>query len=309
MDRLEQYRVFIRVAEMSSFIKAAHSLELPRATVSAAVQQLENSLGVRLLHRTTRNVHLTPDGAHLIIKIRELLTHAEEVEQHFLTQQSQINGRLSVDVPSRLARRLIAPSLPGLMRRYPRLQVFLSSTDRTIDPVKEGIDCVVRVGTLIDSSLAVRPLGKLALVNCASPDYVSEHGQPSSIDDLTDYHVMIGYASPTTGRELPWEYLDEQGRHITLDLPSRVLVNNAENYIACCLAGLGMIQIPRYDVAHLLTSGELVELLPELRPPSMPVSLLYPHRRQRSRKLALFAEWFGQLIEPHLEHTEPGTRI
>ncbi|NQD95086.1 LysR family transcriptional regulator [Pseudomonas sp. CrR25] len=301
MDKLDQYRVFIRVAEMSSFIKAAHALELPRASVSEAVQQLEAQLGVRLLHRTTRRVQLTPDGAQLLDRARELLAYAEDIDLLFQSQQGQVSGRLTVDVPSRIARRLIAPALPGLLHRYPRLQVLLSSTDRSIDLVKEGVDCVVRVGALVDSSLAVRPLGRIALINCASPGYLRDHPPPRGPSELVDHHVMVGYASPTTGRELPWEYLNDQGTVTTLQLASRVIVNNAENYIACCQADLGLIQIPRFDVQHLLDSGELVEVMPEHRAESMPVSLLYPHRRQRSRRLAAFANWFEQLMKPHFE--------
>lgn len=301
MDKLDQYRVFIQVAEMGSFIKAANALELPRASVSAAVQQLESHLGVRLLHRTTRNVQLTSDGKQLLERVRELLAKAEEIEQSFQAQQSQISGRLIIDVPSRIARRLIAPALPNLLRRYPDLQLMLSSTDRIIDPVKEGVDCVVRVGTLSDSSLAVRRLGNIALINCASPAYLHRYGQPQHPNVLSNGHLMIGYCSPSTGRELPWEYLDHQGQLVELQPSSRVQVNNAENYIACCLAGLGLMQIPRFVVQHLLDSNRLVEVLQEHRPPAMPVSLLYPHRQQRSQRLGAFIDWFEQLMDAHYE--------
>ncbi|MNT38081.1 LysR substrate binding domain protein [compost metagenome] len=111
----------------------------------------------------------------------------------------------------------------------------------------------------------------------------------------------MGYASPKTGRELPWEYLPGDGSEQVFYVPSRVVVNNAESYIACCLAGLGLIQIPRFDVQHLLDSGQLVEVMPTCRAASMPVSLLYPHRRQRSRRLAVFQEWFEALMQPHLD--------
>lgn len=301
MDKLEQYRVFLQIAEMGSFIKAANALELPRASVSAALQQLESQLGVRLLHRTTRNVRLTPDGSQLLERIRELLALAEDIEQSTQGTSNQVSGRLKIDVPSRIARRLIAPALPPLLRRHPHLQLLLSSTDRAIDLVKEGVDCVLRVGTLSDSSLAARPLGNLALINCASPAYLREHGEPQQADDLEGNHWMIGYASPTSGREMPWEYVDENGEQCELRPASRVIVNNAENYIACCLAGLGLIQIPRFDVQHLLASGELVEVMPQQRAAAMPIALLYPHRRQRSRRLAVLIEWLEQLMAPHLE--------
>lgn len=300
MDKLEQYRVFIQVADMGSFIKAAHVLELPRATVSSAVQQLETGLGTRLLHRTTRHVQLTADGAILLERARRLLADASELSQLFQHRQVDVSGRLNIDVPSRIARRLIVPALPQWLAQYPDLQLALGACDRSIDLVQEGIDCAIRVGSLADSSLIARPLGRLALINCASPAYLTEHGEPRSHQDLQNGQWMVGYASPDTGREQPWEYLQE-GREHLLGLPSRVIVNNVENYIACCRQGLGLIQVPRFDVQHLLERGELVQVLHELPVAPMEISALYPDRRHRSRRLNVFIEWFAELIKPHLE--------
>lgn len=301
MDRFDQYRVFAQVAEMGSFIKAAHALDAPRASVSAAIQQLEIQLGVRLLHRTTRQVRLTADGEQLLERVRPLLAEVEDIDQLFQASERQVSGRLSIDVPSRVARRLIAPQLPGLLRRHPRLQVVLSSTDRAIDLVQEGVDCAVRVGALHDSSLVVRPLGSISLINCASPAYLREYGEPVRPEDLADRHWAVGYASPKNGRELPWEFLAADGGAHQLQVRSRVVVNNAESYIACCLAGLGLIQIPRFDVQHLLDAGQLVEVMPAARAAGMPVSLLYPHRRQRSRRVAVFLEWFEGLMQAYVD--------
>lgn len=300
MDRLQQYRIFIQIAEMESFIKAAHALGFPRASVSAAVQSLEAELGARLFHRTTRRVQLTADGAQLLERVRLLLADAEDIDSLFQTHRRGVSGRLNVDVPSRIARRLIAPSLPGFLRRYPRLHLGLGSTDRAVDLVHDGVDCAVRVGSLHDSSLVVRPVGRIALINCASPGYLRKRGTPAHIQELMKKHVAVGYASPTTGRALPWEYVSD-GEEKAISLTSRVTVNNAESYIACCIAGAGLIQIPRFDVQHLLDGGRLVEVMPDLRASSMPVSLLYPHRRQRSRRLDAFIEWFEALIRPHLD--------
>lgn len=300
MDTLDRYRVFVQIAEMGSFIKAAHALDLPRASVSAAIQQLERDMATRLFHRTTREVHLTPDGALLLERVRSLLVDAEELGQLFQARQRQVAGRLNVDVPSRIARRLIAPAVPGFLRRYPRLQLSLGSTDRKIDLVHEGVDCAIRVGSLQDSSLVVRPIGHIALINCASPGYLREFGIPERPGDLQRGHWTVGYASPTTGRELPWEVESTDGGG-EMFIPSRVIVNNAESYIACCKAGLGLIQVPRFDVHHLLDSGELMEVMPAYSAGSMAVSAVYPHRKQRSQRLAAFIEWFEELIQPHLE--------
>jgi len=304
MDKLDQYRVFVQVAEMGSFIKAAYALELPRASVSAAVQQLESEMGTRLLHRTTRQVRLTSDGVQLLERVRLFLAEAEDIGGLFHPSQRKISGRLNVDVPSRIARRLIAPALPDFLRRYPRLRLALGSTDRAIDLVHEGVDCAVRVGTLHDSSLVVHPIGRLALINCASPAYLREYGVPATPGDLSRGHWSVGYASATDGRELPWEYRS-QDREFELPVPSRVIANNAETYIACCLAGMGLIQIPRFDVQHLLDRGELAEVMPLYRAASMPIAMVYPHRRQRSLRLNAFIEWFKLLMQPHLEFRGP----
>ncbi|CDN61076.1 LysR family transcriptional regulator PA2877 [Burkholderia cenocepacia H111] len=302
MDKLDQVRIFLQVAEMGSFIKAAHALDAPRATVSAAVQQLETALGTRLLHRTTRQVQLTADGALLLERGRRLLAEADELDRLFRRRDHDVVGRLNVDVPSRIARRVVAPALPSLFRRYPKLQLSLGSTDRSIDLVQEGVDCAIRVGRLADSSLVVRPLGQFTLINCASPDYLRECGVPEHPDALAHGHWAIGYASPTTGRELGWEYCADGQRHV-LTLPSRVIVNNAETYIASCIAGMGLIQIPRFDVEHLLASGALVDVMPGHRAEPMDVSAVYPHRRHRSRRLNAFIEWFGELMADALTGT------
>ncbi|WP_460482671.1 LysR family transcriptional regulator [Comamonas humi] len=300
MDRFDQYRIFVQVADQGSFIQAARALDLPRASVTAAVQQLEAHMGVRLLHRTTRKVSLSADGARLMQRLQPLLQELEDVDQLFHTSRSQVSGQLRVDLPSRIARRLVAPALPGLLAQHPQLQLHVGSTDRAIDLVEEGVDCVVRIGMLDDSSLVVHRLGCIELINCASPAYLQAHGEPLHPDELPDGHLAIGYGAPQAGRRAPWEWVDGAGQLQTVELASRVAVNNVETYIAACRAGLGLIQIPRYDVQHLLDAGRLAEVMPGHRAAPMPVSLLYPHRRHRSRRLAAFIDWFGALMAPHL---------
>lgn len=298
MDRLEQYRIFVQVAESRSFIGAANALGIPRATVSAAVQRLEQDLGTRLLHRTTRQVSLSPDGQRLLERLHPLLTDAEELDQLFKHDQRKVAGRLHVDVPSRIARKLIVPALPKLLEQYPELTLTLGSSDRSIDLAQDGVDCVVRVGTLPDSSLVARRMGAIAMVNCASPAYVQEYGTPTSPNDLSQ-HLAVGY-TPASGRQTPWDYLDGQGQLHSVAVNSRVTVNNAETYLACCRAGLGLIQVPRYDVAALLARRELIEVLTQWPSPPMEVTVLYPHRRQHSRRLALCIDWLQALLRPHL---------
>ncbi|CAI0872936.1 D-malate degradation protein R [Serratia quinivorans] len=299
MDKIGRLRVFIQVAEVGSFIRASQILLMPKTTVSAAIQQLEHEMGARLFHRTTRRVQLTSDGELLLEKARSLLFDVQALESLFHRQNGPIGGRLTVDVPSRIARRMIVPALPDFFLQYPEIQLFLSASDRSVDLIQEGIDCVVRVGSLSDSSLVSQPLGRLSMINCASPDYLRRYGIPEQPAQLED-HWVVGYAQPTLAGADSWQW-QQDGQLFEKTLPSRVTVNNVENYIGCCLVGLGMMQIPRFDVQHYLDNGSLCEILPQARPPAMSMALLYPHRRQRSARLTAFAEWFSQLIKPFCE--------
>lgn len=297
MDRIDPLRIFIRVADSGNFTSAADQLALPRPTVSLAIQQLESRLGVRLLNRTTRRVSLTRDGEALLERAAALVADAEELEQHFHAQV-EVVGRLRVDIPSRIARRIVVPALSDFFARYPGIEVELRSGDRAIDLVHEGIDCTLRVGEMSSSSLVVRPLGMLQLINCASPAYLAQHGKPESPADLSR-HLAVSYISPGTGRVAPWEWLNN-GELNTLQMPARVTVNNAETYIACCLEGMGLIQIPAFDVREHLRSGELVEILQAWLPPPMPVQMVYPHRRYLSRRVQVFSNWISEVLTPCL---------
>ncbi|GEN24264.1 LysR family transcriptional regulator [Halomonas cupida] len=300
MDRTDQLRAFIQVAEMGSFTRAADVLECPRATVSLAIQQLESVLGVRLFHRTTRRVQLTPDGLLLLPRAQALIMDCENLEVMFRERHDAIAGRLSIDVPSRVARRMLAPALPQLLHRHPRLDVVLGSSDRHVDLVAEGIDCALRFGTLSDSSLVVRRLGEAVMVNCASPGYLERVGGLPDLAVLCNgHHQLVGYGSSSNGRDQIFDLIEnDEPRQISL--PSRVQVNNAESYIACCEAGLGIIQVPRFDVEDLLEQSTLIEVLHEWRAPPMPVSVVYPHRRHRTSRIDAFIEWLGELLAPQL---------
>ncbi|SCX68735.1 LysR family transcriptional regulator [Variovorax sp. EL159] len=298
MDRIDLLQVFLRVAETGSFTRAADRLGLPRATISTAVQQLETRLGSRLLHRTTRRVSLTPDGEVMLERARALVADMEDIEQQFLPAHGHVSGRLKVDVPSRIARRLIAPALPGFFERFPGIELELGSSDRAVDLVLEGVDCALRVGPLASSSLVARPLGHFTLINCASAAYLAQHGTPRTPADLPQ-HLAINYASPTSGRAAPWEWQRDGETH-TLRMRNQVTTNNAETYIACALAGLGLIQIPAYDVREHLAASELVEVMPDARAEPLPVHLVYPHRRNLSRRMQAFAGWLETLLADSL---------
>lgn len=295
MDRIDLFRTFTRVVECASFTRAADTLGLPRSSVSAAVIELEARVGARLLHRTTRKVSPTQDGAAFYERCLRLIADVEETEGLFRQTSVGPSGSLRIDVPGRIGRLIIAPALPEFLTRHPQLDIELRVTDRAVNLVEESVDCVLRVGPLSVSGLIARKIGDLPLINVASPGYLAQYSTPDTPDDLTA-HLAVNYASPSTGRVEDWEWI-EDGEVRTMPVGGRVTVNSAEAYIACCLAGLGLIQIPAYDVRRHLDAGELVEVMPDHQAAPMPMTLLYPHRQHLSRRLQVFADWLEQLLK------------
>jgi DNA-binding transcriptional LysR family regulator len=298
MDRIDVMKIYVRVAELGSFTQAADSLGLAKASASAAVRALETELGTRLLHRTTRKVQMTQDGMVFYERSRDMLAELDELQSMFQQGGTGLSGRLRVDLPVAIARTIVMPVLPGFLERHPRLQLDLSSTDRLVDVVQEGFDCILRVGWLSDSSLVARPLGAFPMINCASPAYIARFGTPLSLGDLAQ-HRLVDYAPALGGRGALFEYLDG-GTRRSVEVPSVLAVNNSDAYQAACLAGFGIIQAPASGVSSLLAEGRLVAVLPAYRAAPMPVTLLYASRRHVSKRARGFMDWLAEVMAPHL---------
>lgn len=294
MDRIDLFRIFARVVECSSFTRAADTLGVPRSSVSAAVQELEGRVGARLLHRTTRVVSPTQDGLAFYERCLRLIADVEEAENIF-RQSATPSGRLRIDVPGRIGRLIVIPALYSFFEAYPEIEIDIGVTDRVTNLIEESIDCVLRVGPLADSGLIARPIGELVLINVASPAYLERHGVPETPNDL-HAHLAVNYASPSSGRVEDWEWL-EGDKLRTRSMRGRLTVNSAEAYIAACLAGFGLIQIPAYDVWRHIEASELVEVMPDYRAAPMPMTLLYPHRQHLSHRLQVFADWLEELLK------------
>ncbi|MCE6964758.1 LysR family transcriptional regulator [Leclercia pneumoniae] len=299
MDKIHAMQLFIRVAELESFSRAADSLGLPKGSVSRQIQALENGLGTQLLHRTTRRVSLTQDGMVYYERAKDLLANLDELDGLFLLDPASISGRLRVDMPVAIARNLVIPRLPQFLQQYPGIELELSSSDRLVDVIREGFDCVVRVGTLKDSGLIARPLGKLSVINCASPDYLTRFGYPETLDDLAS-HAVVHYALNLGSRPQGFEYYDGESTR-WVKTGGILTVNSTETYHASALAGLGIIQVPRVGARDALRAKKLLEILPQYRPSPMPVSLIYPHRRNLSRRVRLFMEWLTELMKAYVD--------
>jgi len=299
MNQLEAMQIFIRVAELASFTRAADSLGIPKASASTAVQQLEATLGARLLHRTTRKVQMTHDGQMFYERSKDLLTDIDELQAMFQQGEQSLRGRLRVDMSNGVARIFVLPRLPEFMQAHPLIELELSSTDRLVDLVREGFDCVLRVGPLVDSSLVARTLGVFRIINCASPAYLKRHGTPKTLDDLAR-HQLIHYVSTLGARSPGWEYPDGTG-YASLPMTGSITVNNSDSYTAACVAGLGLIQGPAAGLQPLIDAGQLVEVMPDCRAEPMPVSLLYANRRNLPRRVQAFMTWITQVLTPHLD--------
>jgi LysR family transcriptional regulator for bpeEF and oprC len=291
MDQIKAMQIFRAVAQCKSFAQAAEQLDLPRPTVTNAVQAVEHQLGVRLLQRTTRKVSLTMEGDIYLERCVRLLNELDDMNGLFAGPGP---GTIRVDMPERLARTQIIPRLPEFMRQYPGITVRIGARDRFVDLVGEGIDCAIRVGKLRDSSLIARRIGELAQINVGSRAYLAQHGVPQTPDDLKD-HLAVHFFSSQTGRDMDWEY-EQDGQTHVLPMRSVVSVSSTDAYTASCAAGLGLIQAPRLGLEEMLAAGELVEVLPAWRAAPLPVSIVYAHNRHLSARVRVFVDWVASVL-------------
>jgi LysR family transcriptional regulator, regulator for bpeEF and oprC len=295
MDRLQAMQVFTRVVDTNSFTRAAETLDLPRASVTTIIQNLEAFLGTRLLHRTTRRLSLTPDGAAYYERCVRILADVEETEASFQNGNKKPHGKLRIDMPGSLGRLVVIPQLYEFHKRYPDIDLQLGLTDRPVDLLQEGVDCVVRVGALQDSSLVARRIGLFEGVSVAAPSYLERSGIPHTLEDL-EHHSAVNYFSSRTGRVFDWSFLVD-GKEVEVKMKGIVSVNDADAYVTCGLEGFGLIQAPLFMARPYLRSGQLIEVLPDLKPLPMPISVVYPHSRHLSPKVRVFVDWIAELFD------------
>ncbi|NVZ70186.1 LysR family transcriptional regulator [Pseudomonas costantinii] len=298
MNKLELLRTFVRVTELSSFTQAGESLGLPRSTVSEHVQALEELLGAHLLQRTTRRVQATQDGRVLYERSKDLLSHMEELEGLFRQDESQLTGRIRVDMPNVMARELILPRLPQFMAAHPLIELEISTTDRQVDLLAEGFDCVLRVGAQPDQSVVARLLCSMPMINCVSAEYVERHGVPKTLADLA-HHQLVHYVRPLGSRSAGFEYQLGNKVH-RIPMAGRVTVNSTDAYKVACLGGFGITQVPILGIRDLLDSGELVAVLPDYPAPALDVSLLYAGQRHLPQRVRVFMDWLAATLQSRL---------
>ena len=293
MDRFDTLVLFARIVETGSFSRAAESLNMPRPTATNAIKELETRLGVRLLERTTRQVRTTPDGLAYYERCVHVLTELDDAEASLRHVAANPRGTLRVDMNGTHAMKIVLPNIDRFRAKYPNVGLVVSSGDRLVDLVREGVDCVIRAGQLRDSNLIARPLAVMPQVVCASPGYLAAHGTPRHPDELTGHHVVKFFAS-SGGIDYPLTLVVD-GHPKDYTLPGWMSVNDAENYVLCAVRGCGIVQVPRWHVEDDLRAGRLVELLPGWQSPGMPLSALYPYRRQLSPRVRIFVDWLVEL--------------
>ncbi|MDN8617721.1 LysR substrate-binding domain-containing protein [Variovorax ginsengisoli] len=300
MDQLLALRVFVRIAESGTFSKAADSMNIPRPTVTKLVQDLERHLATKLLHRTTRRVSVTPEGAAYYERATRLIGDLDEMDESAGRARAQPRGRIRVDVGSVLANMILIPALPGFRARHPELHIDLGVSDRPIDLIGEGVDCVIRGGELADTSLVARRIADLDWVTCASPLYLGARGVPKHPSELLPRergHAIAGYFSSLTGRAFPLEFHkgDEQ---ILVQGQVVVAVNESTAHLSALLAGVGLGQAFKFMVSPHLQSGRLRTVLDDWRRPRQPLHVLYPSNRHLSAKTRLFVDWVAEVFAP-----------
>jgi LysR family transcriptional regulator, regulator for bpeEF and oprC len=302
MDRLIAMQTFALVSELGSFSKAAEALHVPNATVSTRISQLEAHLQVKLLARTTRRLSLTEDGSAYLERAQRLLHDLDELEAQVTGDVAAPKGRLRIDVPAAAGRHVIAPHLPEFFKRYPGITLDIGSSDRPVDLVTEGVDCVIRGGAVHDEQLVARKLGAFEVITCASPAYLKQHGSPKSPADLQGgSHQAVNFFSAKTGRTFSFDF-EKNGEASEVTLPHHASANDADTQMALCLQGLGLMQYPRTRALQdQIDSGALVQVLPGWNAGNMSLYVMYPRNRHLSARVRVFVDWVVALYAAKFE--------
>jgi len=297
MNKLQAMEVFVQVVDAGGFTRASETLQLPKATVSTLVAGLESALSVKLLHRTTRHVSVTADGAAYYERCLRILADVKDAEESLSRTRLSPSGRLRVDAPTGLANEILVPALPSFFEQYPDIQLELGCSDRPVDLIEEGVDCAVRGGQLADSTLIARRVGVLNFVTCAAPSYLARFGTPAHPRDL-ERHRCVNYFSSKTGKIYNWDY-SRDGERIEMALPGVVALNDSNAYLQAGLAGLGIIMMTDVQLGSHGADGRLVRVLQDWVTDPLPIHVVYPQNRHLSAKVRVFVEWVADLMASH----------
>ena len=307
-DTLAEMSVFSRVVAAGSLSSAARELGLSPAVVSRRLAALEARLGVRLINRTTRSLHLTDEGTAYLETCSRILSEIEEADAAVAAGRGEPQGILRVALPASFGNQHVAPLIPGFAARHPKVKLVLSLSDRYVNVIEEGFDLAVRIAELEDSSLAARKLAPNRRVVCASPDYLRRHGTPRKPQELTQHNCL----TTTSELTMTWDYRHPDGAPASVRVSGRYSCDNWEVLRDWALAGLGVALKSTWDVRRHLEDGSLVPLLPGYTFASdVAIWAVYPHRRHLSAKTRVFIDFLAESFgpEPYWDRTAQGDLV
>ncbi len=298
MDRALEMQVFCTVVDKGTFVGAADALEMSKAAISRYVSALEERLGARLLHRTTRKLSLTEEGRQFYHQAREVLALMDQAEEAVSSAAPEPSGVLRVNAPVSFGVLHLAPLWGAFMSAHPNVELDISLNDRLVDLVDEGFDAAIRIARMENSSLVGRRLAGTRMCLCASPDYLASHPPLRTLADLAE-HGVIAYTNFATGNE--WQFDGPDGR-VSVRTRSSVRCNNGDTCRSIALAGGGIALQPSFMVGEDLRSGALVEILPEYRSIELGIYVVYPTRKHLASKVrALISFLAERFADPEWE--------
>ena len=301
MDRVGDLTLFLRVLDLGSITAAAHSLDLSVAVASQRLKRLEKDLGVRLLHRTTRRLHPTPEGLALAQQGRVLVEELESLGSGLREAASDVAGTLRVTMSASFGRQYVSPLLPAFLARHPKLRLSIHLSDNVVDLVSEGFDLAIRIGALDDSRLVARRIAPNRRVLCAAPAYLARRGNPQTPEEL-QLHDCLSFAYPAGD---DWHSVEKQWRlsgpdgEVAVAVNGPMLINSSAGLHQAARTGMGIVMLPDALVEQDLENGKLIALMPDFLPPSRPMSLMYAQDRYRLPKLRRFVDFAMQMWGKH----------
>ncbi|TWI00935.1 LysR family transcriptional regulator [Luteimonas cucumeris] len=292
MDHLGDLSLFLRVLDLGSISAAARSLDLSVAVASQRLKRLERALGVRLLHRTTRQLHPTPEGAALAAQGRVLVEDLEALTGGLRQAGTDVSGTLRVTTSASFGRQYISPLLPQFLARHPRVRLSIDLNDQRLDLVSAGFDLAIRIGALEDSSLVARKLAINRRVLCASPDYLRRHGTPRTPEELAQHDCLLLVGS--LGRQDVWRLGDGAGGETAIRVRGRLESNFGEVILDAAVAGLGIALHSTWHACHELRAGRLQVVLPEYPLADTGIHAVMPQRRLVPPRVRAFVDFLAE---------------
>lgn len=295
MDKLDAMQAFVRVVNAGTFTRAADLMNAPKSAITRKIQALEKLLGVKLLHRTSRRLSLTEAGSHYYQGAVKLLDEVNGLESSVAGATQAPRGKVKVEMPGAVAYNLVLPELGSFFELYPDVQLDLQIGNRTADLIAESVDCVIRVGPLMNDSLIARPLGFLGMTTSATPGYLAKHGIPDHPIQLEQGHTLVQLVSPQSGRAFTHD-LKRGEEIVTLSGSHQISLNDSTAALAAGLAGLGILTTYTFLVKAHLKSGALVAVCPEWGGERIPVHIAFSENRHVASKVRVFMEWIRELF-------------